>query len=87
MAATQLESALQPLMSHRALLRQLHAHVQDIVDRNQNPGCGGDRAMSGEQWQYLRYIAKSLSDIDLRISQVIRDTNPHMCEADDESLS
>ncbi len=75
---------MMPLLSHKALLKQLHLHVKDVVDRNQNPNCGGDREMSAEQWTHLRDISQSLHEVVIAISQVVKDCNPPMLGNDDQ---
>jgi hypothetical protein len=50
--------------------------LKDVIDSNQNPGCGGDGSMSVEQWILLRDIERSLKQLRLDLLAVVRDTNP-----------
>lgn len=52
--------------------------LHDILDRNQNPGCIGDRLMTESEFKDLRSILDSFDHIERGIRSLTRDVkNPN----------
>jgi hypothetical protein len=78
-----LQKALNTLMSFKP--KDMHESImtlQDILDRNQNPGCGGDGSMSERQWTLLREIKLCIVDLMGRMLQCAKDRGPKICETE-----
>lgn len=62
--ATSVVAEIEPIA---AQLEQYAATLAGIASRNQNPGCGGDRKMSGDQWVGIYELARRIRGIEMLI--------------------
>lgn len=67
---------------------RLGQSIADIVSRNQNPGCGGDRQMSAAEWTALRDFAEAVAKLRSAGRALAKaEQSPMLCDLDPGSDS
>lgn len=51
-------------------MKKVAKDLETIVGNNQNRGCGGDRKMSGAQWEGLKEILGCFKDYDIALKRL-----------------
>lgn len=74
-------SKLQEMGAGLSRVVRLGKLLDDLVQRNQNEGCGGDRQMSPEQWTALRDVVQAIDALKKAGAALAKAPNkPLLCD-------